>query len=211
MNISKLHFITLNNEKISHLKQVEQYCLGGAKWIQLRIKDVEHGKILQTAEEALQICRKYNSQLIINDYVDICAKINAGGVHLGKNDLPIDAARKELSPKYIIGGTANTYKDIENLYKQKVDYIGLGPFKFTKTKKNLSPVVGLHYYSEITQKLKSEDKNIPVIAIGGIKIEDIKNLIQTGIYGIAVSSAVATGEDIVRETERFINEVEKYS
>ena len=153
----------------------------------MRVKDKSFSEYLAIAKEVKLICDKFKTTLIINDNVEICNSINAHGVHLGKNDLSIIEARKILGNEKIIGGTANTLEDIIQLQKDGVDYIGFGPYKFTNTKKNLSKILGIEGYSQIPKILNSQ---IPIIAIGGIQLKDTKQLMNTGIYGIAVSSAI---------------------
>jgi thiamine-phosphate pyrophosphorylase len=137
----------------------------------------------------------YKTKLIINDNVRIAKEISADGVHLGKSDLDVAEARKILGEKFIIGGTANDFMDIEKLAAAHVDYIGLGPFRFTKTKENLSPVLGLEGFTSIMQACKDNKIEIPVIAIGGILASDIVKLLKTGIFGVAVSSGINLSDD----------------
>lgn len=190
--ISKFHYLTQDLQGVSHQELVEIACKNGIRWIQLRVKNKSFDEHLMIAKEAKQITDKFEATLIINDNVEICKEINASGVHLGKNDMPIVEARKILGNTAIIGGTANTIEDIKQLQIYGANYIGLGPYKFTNTKKNLSPILGLQGYSTILQNCKT---TIPIIAIGGIQIEDVQALMQTGIYGIAVSSAINLSEN----------------
>ena len=111
---------------------------------------------------------------ILNDRVELAALIGADGVHLGKNDMSPMEARSILGPQAIIGGTANTFDDILRLIDESVDYIGLGPFRFTSTKKNLSPVLGIEGYAHIFQLCKEHNINIPIVAIGGLDKSDFK-------------------------------------
>jgi thiamine-phosphate pyrophosphorylase len=120
--------------------------------------------------------------------------VNATGVHLGKTDMPPAEARRILGDGFIIGGTANTFEDIRRLTDEGVDYIGLGPFRFTATKKNLSPILGLEGYKDILSRCRAAGIALPVLAIGGITVDDIPALMQTGVSGIAVSSAIRQAE-----------------
>lgn len=199
--ISRLHYLTQDVHNISHQELAEIACKNGIRWIQLRVKNQSYDGWLQIAKDVKSICDQFQTTLIINDNVEICKAINADGVHLGKNDLSIIEARKNLGNNKIIGGTANTIKDILQLEKDGVNYIGLGPYKFTKTKSNLSAVLGLDGYSTILQHYNS---SIPIIAIGGIQLEDVKPLINTGIYGIAVSSAINLSDQKEKTIQEFI-------
>jgi len=198
MKISKLQYITSNPV------HAEKACKGGADWIQLRVKNksFEEWKVL--ALETKRICKLYKARLIINDNVQIAREISADGVHLGKEDMSPVEARKILGEKFIIGGTANTMDDIMKRQRMNVDYIGLGPFRFTSTKENLSPVIGINGYIYMFPELKRRNMNIPVIAVGGIRTGDVKNLISAGVYGVAVSSAITNTNDITKSTQEFI-------
>src|SRR5690606_21150930 len=139
----KLQYITQGKNPEDHLHNLKKVCEAGGKWIQLRLKNVEEEKYIAIAEQAKKICDAFGSKLIINDTVSIALKINADGVHLGKNDMPPAKAREILGSQKIIGATANTLNDCIELHNQSVDYIGLGPYRFTTTKENLSPILGL--------------------------------------------------------------------
>ena len=189
--IARLHYITQGDIfGYTHSQLAEEVCMAGVNWVQLRVKKKGYADWKEIASDALKVCRKYKARLIVNDNVRIAKEIDADGVHLGKDDMLPKAARSLLGIEKIIGGTANTYIDIENLAEAGVDYIGLGPFRFTDTKENLSPVLGLEGYSKIIEECRKNGIKIPIIAIGGIKREDIKPLFGTGVYGIAVSSAI---------------------
>ena len=204
MKISKLHYITQDFEDVSHSDLAGQVCKGGADWIQLRVKNKPEAEWEKIATETKNICEKYNARLIINDNVNIAKKIEAYGVHLGKNDMqPIDA-RKYLGKNFIIGATANTYEDIARLVNSDIDYIGLGPFRFTSTKDNISPVIGLDGYKNILEQCRKNNINITIIAIGGITVDDVKSLLNTGVYGIAVSSAINLSQNRVLKTKEFL-------
>ena len=199
-----LLFITHQTEKITYLQSVEIALEGGCRQIQLRMKDAKPGEVESVAQEALRLCGKYQAKLYIDDHVEVCEKVGAAGVHLGKSDMPPLDARTILGSCFIIGGTANTYEDIVELKKQKVDYIGLGPFRFTTTKKNLSPVLYIEGYKRIVDKCRENMISLPIIAIGGITIDDIPDIMQTGVSGIALSSAILNAEDPVVETKRIV-------
>jgi len=187
MHISRFHYLTQDLPNISHQDLAEIACKNGIKWLQLRVKNKSLDEYLFIAKEVKRITDKYKSTLIINDNVEICKEINADGVHLGKNDLAPLEARKILGSNKIIGATANTVNDILQHQNDGANYIGLGPYKFTNTKKNLSPVLGVEAYTEI---FKNNNFQIPIVAIGGIQLADMKILMNTGVYGIAVSSAI---------------------
>ena len=202
MKISKLHYITANP---SH---AEEACKGGVDWIQLRVKNKSEYEWKLIAEETKKVCRKYGAKLIVNDSVRLAKIIGADGVHLGKEDMPPDEARKLLGQDFIIGGTANTFDDIQRLALLKVNYVGLGPFRFTQTKKNLSPLLGLQGYLDLIKECAAENISVPIIAIGGIQLNDVDALLGTGVYGLAVSSAISDAEDISLGAKSFIDKIE---
>ena len=199
-----VQFITHYTERYSHLDSVRIALEGGCRWIQLRMKEASPEDILPIAKEAMNLCRKYDATFIIDDYVELAKQIEADGVHLGKNDMPITEARKTLGKDFIIGGTANTFEDIQMLYKAGADYIGCGPFRFTTTKKNLSPILGLEGYQQIISQMKENNISLPLIAIGGITKKDIPSLMQTGINGIALSGSILHAENPIEEMKEII-------
>lgn len=200
----QLQFITHQTDRYSFVQSATIALQGGCKWIQLRMKDAPLPLVEETALEIKRMCRSYGATLILDDHAALALKVGADGVHLGKTDLPVPEARKMLGNKFLIGGTANTFADIQRLVSEKADYIGLGPFRFTYTKKNLSPVLGLEGYRRIMQQCAEHRIRIPLVAIGGITIDDIPALLAAGVPGIALSSAVLKAADPVNETRRIL-------
>lgn len=196
----RLQFITHYNENYSYEDSAKIALEGGCRWIQLRIKDAEEKFLEQMALRVQSLCRKYGATFIIDDNVLLAKKIGADGVHLGKNDMPVAQARQILGEKFIIGGTVNSFEDI--LYHLKngtPDYFGCGPFRFTSTKKNLAPVLGLEGYRDIVLKMREKGVDIPLVAIGGITKEDIPQLLECGVSGIALCGSIINAENPVRE------------
>lgn len=190
MTIDKIQFISNAGNGYTHLESIKVALDLGCKWIQLRIKHEDEQQILGQALQARQLCQSYDAKLIINDFSKIARAVNADGLHLGLNDMAISEARKVLDSNRIIGGTANTIEDVKKQVSEGADYVGLGPYRFTKTKNNLSPILGLDGYSKIIKQLRKEGFTIPIIAIGGIQFEDIEAILQTGIHGVAMSNAI---------------------
>ena len=199
-----IQFISHKTERIDYLEGIEKALEGGCRWVQLRMKEAKPEDIIETGKQARRLCDKYSATLIIDDHVELVKEIGADGVHLGKNDMPISEARKILGNDLIIGGTANTFDDVRNHYEASADYIGCGPFRFTTTKKVLAPILGLQGYSDITARMKAEGIDIPIIAIGGITLDDIPDLMQTGINGIAISGSILQAEDPVGEMRKMV-------
>lgn len=199
-----IQFITHKNERFGYTDGARMALQGGCRWIQLRMKDAQDNEVRPVAHEIQQLCREYGAKFIIDDRVNLVREIGADGVHLGKNDMPVDEARRVLGSDFIIGGTANTFEDIERLARQGADYIGCGPFRFTTTKKNLSPVLGLDGYARLVSQMHKAGIRLPIVAIGGILEEDIPDIMRTGVTGIAVSGAILNADDPVEEMRRFI-------
>ena len=203
--ISRFHFLTQDLTQFTHQELAEIACKSGIQWLQLRVKNQNFDTYLQIAKDVKNICKYFNTTLIINDDVALCKAVNADGVHLGKNDMPIAKAREILGNKVIIGATANTLEDCIQHQNNGANYIGLGPYKFTSTKENLSSILGLQSYKQIVNASKGVIK-IPIIAIGGIKVEDVQPILQTGIYGIAVSSAINLSTEKEKTIADFLNQ-----
>ena len=205
-----IQFITHTNERYDYLDGVRMALEGGCRWIQLRMKDASEEEVLKTAESTRKLCRQYDAVFLLDDYVELVERSGADGVHLGKDDMPIDEARRLLGKDKIIGGTANTFEDVKRIYSAGADYIGCGPFRFTTTKKKLSPILGLDGYKRIIEQMNAYRINLPVIAIGGILLPDVSDIMQTGVSGIAVSGAILNADNDnspVATMKRFINEL----
>lgn len=200
-----IQFITHSNTRYNYVEGARLALEGGCRWIQLRMKDAQEVEFLLAAKQIGAMCKEYGATFILDDHVEWVGITGADGVHLGKNDMPVDEARNQLGANRIIGGTANTFEDVERLWRQGANYIGCGPYRFTTTKKNLSPVLGLDGYRHIISKMKAHDINLPVVAIGGILQPDIKDVMATGVSGIAVSGAILNAENPVEEMKRFID------
>ena len=195
----KLQFITHQTERYSYLDSARMALEGGCKWIQLRMKEAPLNEVERVALELKPLCKQHDALLVLDDHVELTKKLEVDGVHLGKNDMPIAEARRVLGEGFIIGGTANTFDDVKAHYQAGADYIGCGPFRFTTTKKNLSPVLGLEGYRSIIARMEQEGIDLPVVAIGGITYDDIPQLLQTGINGIAMSGSILRADDPVEE------------
>ncbi len=200
-----IQFITHSNTRYGYVEGARLALEGGCRWIQLRMKDAQEVDFLLAAKQIGAMCKEYGATFILDDHVEWVGITGADGVHLGKNDMPVDEARNQLGTNRIIGGTANTFEDVERLWRQGANYIGCGPYRFTTTKKNLSPVLGLDGYRHIISQMKAHDINLPVVAIGGILQPDIKDVMATGVSGIAVSGAILNAENPVEEMKRFID------
>ena len=199
-----LQFITHHTAQYSYLEGAMAALNGGCKWIQLRMKEASDSEVCQVAEVLKPICKKNGAILVLDDRVELVAKLDLDGVHLGKNDMPIAEARKLIGEKYIIGGTANTFDDIKNIVAQGGDYIGVGPFRYTDTKHNLSPILGLDGYKNILSQCRALGITTPLVAIGGIEIEDIPSIMSLGMSGIALSGAILRSNNPIETTQNIL-------
>ena len=227
MNNYRLQFITHCTERYSYVDSARIALEGGCRWIQLRMKDADESLMEETALIVQKMCGDYGATFIIDDNVHLVKKIKADGVHLGKNDMPIAEAREILGDDFIIGGTVNTFNDIfkiirntqvgtstssvtnsrqpiANSQQPTANYFGCGPFRFTSTKKNLAPILGLEGYENIISNMKRNNINIPLVAIGGISKDDISDILKTGVDGIALSGSILRAENPVEEMKSIV-------
>ena len=202
----RLQFITHYNNVYSYVDSARIALEGGCRWIQLRMKDTEESLLEETAVIVQKMCKDYGATFFIDDHVYLTRKLKADGVHLGKNDMPVAEARKILGDSYIIGSTVNSFQDILSVIETSTpDYFGCGPFRFTSTKKNLSPILGLEGYSDIISRMKDNGIDIPLVAIGGIRKDDIPELLQSGVNGIALSGSILQSAYPQNEMKEIVN------
>ncbi|MGG7035852.1 MAG: thiamine phosphate synthase [Flavobacterium sp.] len=194
---TKLQYISQGTTANEQFDNIYRSLDNGCEWVQLRFKDAAEYELNDLAEKIRLLCDEYLATLIINDHVELASRIDADGIHLGLNDAKISDARDILGRDKIIGGTANTFEDVLQRIQEKCDYVGLGPFRFTETKSNLSPILGLEGYLNIIEKMRAKNIAIPIYAIGGIQLDDIENLMNIGIHGIAVSGLITQQPEII--------------
>jgi thiamine-phosphate pyrophosphorylase len=190
--IGRLHVITdvAVQDRFTHAKLAGSAVAGGAGTIQFRDKILGTREAIDTARTLKRICDGAGVPLIINDRTDIAMVVDAHGVHLGRDDLPIATARKLLGSGKIIGGTAGTIEDALRAREEGADYIGFGHIFPTQTKDKPSPPVGLASLREVCSRI-----DIPIIAIGGITLQNIEQVIVAGAFGAAVIGAVCAQPD----------------
>ena len=187
------------------LSVAAQFLDAGGRWIQLRMKDASAEVIVCRGKEMLALCRKRRAVLVVNDAPQLAVAIGADGVHLGQADMPPIEARRIIGDGAVIGSTANTFEQIAARNDGETDYVGLGPFRFTTTKKNLSPVLGTEGYRTILGRMRTENIPLPVVAIGGIELPDIPQIMRTGVDGIALSGAIVP-RGLARHDDREFSE-----
>ncbi len=205
-----LQYITNTESHVTPAEQVKAVIAGGCRWVQIRMKDASDEEITKVVEEVKPLCLETETFLILNDRVELAKKLDVGGVHLGKTDMLPSKARMLLGPAAVIGVTANTIDDIKAVRSLDVDYIGMGPYADTKTKKNLAPILGLEGIRSLCTEMQQLEINISHVAVGGIGIDDVVPLMEAGVNGIAVSGAIAFADNIELETRRFLDKLKPF-
>ncbi len=201
-----LQYITNTECKVPVTDQIREVIKGGGRWIQIRMKGASDEEIKKVVDEIMPLCIEKEVFLILNDNPELAKALNVGGVHLGKTDMLPSQARLLLGAAAVIGCTANTFDDILAVRSLDVDYIGIGPYRYTETKKNLAPVLGIEGIKAITAQMTAKDITLPTVAVGGIRLEDVEPLMtEGGVNGVAVSGAIAFADDIAAETARFVD------
>lgn len=190
--IGRFHVLTDSclQTQFSHLELAELAIAGGADTIQFREKSGETRQMIHVAEQMQALCKRAGVTFIINDRVDIAMASHAEGVHLGQNDFPLPLARKLLGEEAIIGGSASTLEEARNCLLEGADYIGFGPVYPTLSKEDAGPAGGLDLLKQVIDEIP-----LPIIAIGGITRDNAPLVIQAGVHGLAVISAVCCQKD----------------
>jgi thiamine-phosphate pyrophosphorylase len=179
--------LTQDGLPLSHEEQARRLCAAGARWIQLRMKSADAPTWLTTATAVVAICRSHQAVCIINDNVEVALAADADGAHLGRLDEDWCEARRRLGSKRLLGGTINDAADaIHAINSDCLDYVGVGPWRFTANKRNLAPVLGPEGVRGLVEQLDG----LPAWAIGGIEAADLQAVRSTGAAGAAVSSAL---------------------
>lgn len=205
-----LQYITNTECPLSIQEQVKAVLDGGCRWVQIRMKDASDDEVRQVVKEIKPICDAVDAFLILNDRVELAKELEVSGVHLGKTDMLPSKARVFLGAGFVIGVTANTFDDILAVRALDIDYIGMGPFAYTTTKKNLAPMLGIEGISALCKEMRANDIDIAHVAVGGIRLDDVDALMNAGANGIAVSGAIAFAADPRKETEKFIEALKPF-
>ena len=186
----------------SFLKKVETACRSGVTIVQLREKNLTTNQYYQLAKQVKEITDAYQVPLIIDDRLDVCLAVDAAGLHIGDDELPVSVARQVLGPEKILGVTAQTVKRALEAEEGGADYLGTGAIFPTTTKEN-APITLISTLKTICQRVA-----IPVVAIGGLTSENIDQLIGTGIAGVAVVRDLMQAEDIEEKTQAFLTKLD---
>ena len=186
----------------SFLEKVETACRSGVTIVQLREKNLTTNQYYQLAKQVKEITDAYQVPLIIDDRLDVCLAVDAAGLHIGDDELPVSVARKVLGPEKILGVTAKTVKRALEAEEGGADYLGTGAIFPTTTKEN-APITLISTLKAICQRVA-----IPVVAIGGLTSENIDQLVDTGIAGVAVVRDLMQAEDIEAKTQAFLTKLD---
>jgi thiamine-phosphate pyrophosphorylase len=203
MKCASLQFITSEGLSLSHAQQAKEACLGGVRWIQLRVKGRAFVNWLKIAHEVKAITDEFGATLILNDSVEVAYAVDACGVHLGREDGCPQEARKKLKKGAIVGATAHYLTDIDEALAAHVSYIGVGPLRTSQTKLDTKPPLGISGILERVQRAK----DTPVYAIGGITKEDVPALLCSGVAGVCVAGSIARAKDPRAAAQELVNQI----
>lgn len=207
----RLQFITSAPDAQSTALQAIEAIKWGCRWVQVRMKDSTDDEVEQAVRLIAPHAERGGAILIVDDRVELAARMREiDGVHLGLTDMPREDARRLLGESKIIGSTANTPAQALR-YAPLSDYLGVGPFRFTQTKKNLAPLLGSSGIVQIMEELRDADFYIPVVAIGGIGFDDLDDVMRSGVTGVALSGAITGAPDPARMTNEIINKLTRYN
>jgi thiamine-phosphate pyrophosphorylase len=194
--IEKLHFITHDIPQHTHVQQAQIACEAGAKWVQYRCLSKTDDELLADINLIAEICDDWGATLIVADHIHLKGKADIQGFHIEDMDADFISLRKQIGEEYTLGGSANTIENLIRLADEGADYAGFGPFSITTTKPNNAPMLGYKGYAYAVEQLQLKNIDFPFLAVGGVTLLDISDLMETGIYGIAASSAINQAENM---------------
>lgn len=204
-----LQFITDSDTVAGTVGQARLALAGGCRWVQVRIKGAPVADVRAALLQLVDDCRAWRATLIVDDHVELACMQGVDGVHLGQTDMPVADARRILPGDKIIGLTVNNMEHAERALGQDIDYIGMGPWRFTSTKQNLAPVLGADGIRQVIDYLGAHCCECPVVLIGGLTPADAAAVFDAGGAGMAVGGAIAHAADPLRATETFVAEIQK--
>ncbi len=203
--ISKFHYLTQDLPNISHLEQVIIACEAGANWIQYRCLSKPDDELIDEINDIADICDEWGITLILANHYHLLDRVDAQGVHIEDFDADFKAIRVSIGEDKTLGASATNIDALTAVQQTGVvDYCGYGPFAHTDTKPNNKPLLGFEGYRELQ---KHPEIDIPVIAVGGIQLADVEHLLETGVYGIAVSAAVNLAIDPGQALKAFYQQI----
>ena len=188
--VDTFHYLTQDLPNTSHLQQVDIACSQGAKWIQYRCFSKTEEEMLSELHQIVHICDDWGTTLIVTDHYQLLPKADIQGVHIEDMDADISLIRQIIGDDKTLGASATHLTQLATHIKNGADYIGYGPYAHTDTKPNTEMHWGIEGYLQAVKELEEMNLTIPLIAVGGINLEDVEELMRTGIHGIAVAAAV---------------------
>ncbi len=204
---SKLQFITNGDTPVETVRQAVCAILGGCHFVQVRMKNADDDIVATVLNAIMPMARLFDTTVVVDDRVSLVPLCD--GVHLGRNDMPVDEARTLIGNDKLIGVTINDETDITRLAEQKFDSIGLGPWRFTRTKSNLAPCLGRDGVGCLIEKIRTQGIDVPIYVIGGVDIDDVDDILAVGGSGVAISGAIISATDPVNMTKQFIKRLEQ--
>lgn len=208
IDMKDFHLYLITGEQFhphrNYLEVIEEAIQGGADIVQLREKNKTKKELLHMAIELRQLTSKYGVPFIVNDHIDIALAVDADGIHLGQDDLPLLEARKIMGPNKIIGISTHAIEEALEAEKNGADYIGVGPVYETKSKVDVVDPVGLKYVQEVVSRT-----SIPFVAIGGIKLHNLDDVLKAGAKRICVISAIIGADDVKETAAEFSQRINK--
>ncbi|WP_025142250.1 thiamine phosphate synthase [Pedobacter jeongneungensis] len=207
--IEKFQYITHDIRHLTHIEQTQLACEAGAKWIQYRCLSKTDQELLVDINAIAEICDDWGTTLIVTDHVHLNGKADIQGFHIEDMDTDFIALRKLVGSDITLGGSANTIENLIRLANEGADYAGYGPFSVTETKPNNYAPIDIEAYRHTIKELQGKAIELPILAVGGIKIYDVEALMQTGIYGIAVSGAINFADDFIEAYQDFYSLVKE--
>lgn len=201
--IEKLHFITHDLPNYTHLEQVQVACEAGAKWVQYRCLSKSDEELVKEINLISAVCDDWGTTLIVTDHIHLKDSADIQGFHIEDTKADIKKIRSQLGESYTLGGSANTVESLIRLAKEGVDYAGLGPFKMTTTKPNGLPLLDIQSYANAVKRLNLLNIDLPILAVGGVTLAAVEDLMTTGIHGIAASAAINQSKNLYEAYQDF--------
>lgn len=206
--VSRLHYLTQDLPDRSHVQQAQTACEAGCKWIQYRCFSKTEDEMILELQEISSICDDWGVTLIVTDHTHLLNAADIQGVHIEDMDADFKSIREMIGPEKTFGASANTFENILRIAaSEAVDYIGCGPFALTETKPNDYPLLGVAGYQSICEQMAKANIQIPLVAVGGVTLNDIEALLRTRITGIAVSASVNKAENPAKALKEIYKKV----
>lgn len=205
MVVPRFLFITAQHELMTLDQQIERVCRAGARWVQLRVKGRSHSDIVALAIKAREICACHGALLSINDDPVAAAEANADGVHVGPFDVSPSEARRAVGQGRLVGCSLNSPEECDLIQWADVDYAGVGPLRLSTTKRNLRPVLGVSGIRKVVERCREVAPSVPLLAIGGVTLEDVPELLRCGVHGVAVSGSILQAPHLESVVQQFLS------